>query len=212
MGKIKTEGRVTLEFEPDLYEISITVRAEGKTSGAAVTAGKKQTETLLQSLQENLQIKPEQLLAEREALEKPSCSDNKTISFQYSRTLCLTIPADNQLREAVTAQLSKMDDVTYIINVQLADENTKKQIALDAAIQKAKEKAEHMAESLGCKVIGFEEMFTDNTESRRMEFKKSEINRKYGGFGSCPLAAELQNPKIKIAGSVIVIWLTEPLT
>ena len=39
MGKIKTEGRVTLEFDPDLYEISVTVRAEGKTSGAAVTAG-----------------------------------------------------------------------------------------------------------------------------------------------------------------------------
>ena len=33
MGKIKTEGRVTLEFEPDLYDISITVHAEEKTSG-----------------------------------------------------------------------------------------------------------------------------------------------------------------------------------
>ena len=63
MGKIKTEGRVTLEFELDFYEISITVRAEGKTSGAAVTAGKKQTEQLLQVLQDELGIKPEQISA-----------------------------------------------------------------------------------------------------------------------------------------------------
>ena len=47
MGKIKTEGRVTLEFDAELYEISVTVRTEGETSGAAVTAGRQQTEALL---------------------------------------------------------------------------------------------------------------------------------------------------------------------
>ena len=209
MGKIKTEGRATLEFEPDLYEIKVTVKAEGKTSGAAVTAGKKQTEQLLRSLQDELHIKPKQLSAEREALEKCSRPDNKNIVFQYNRTLCLNIPADNQLREAVTGLLAKMDDATYIINVKLADEETKKQIALDAAIKNAKEKANRMAESLGSRVVGFEEMFSDNTEGKCMEIKKIRLNRKYGGFGSCPLSAELQNPKIPISGEVIVVWLTE---
>ena len=210
MGKIKTEGRVTLEFDPDLYELHISVSAEGKTSGAAVTAGKKQTESLLQTLLDKLQIRPEQISAESENTEMPrSYGQNVPDDYRYTRSLLLKIPAENVLREAVTALLAEMDCVTYSVEAKLADESKQQQAALDAAVQCAKEKAERTAHSLGCRVSGFEEICTDG-----MRF--SECGDAAAVFGAAPraaknLAADLNNPKIKISGEVTVVWLTEPL-
>ena len=205
MGKIKTEGRVTLEFEPDLYEISVTVRAEGKTSGAAVTAGKKQTEALLQALQDALQIRPEQISAESEGVSVRYNQD----CYDFSRTLLLRIPAENPVRESVTGLLAEMNDVSYSVDARLANENRQKQTALDAAVQCAREKAEHLAESMQCKVTGFEEICSGS-----MGFNEC---RDLMCAGAAPrmaksLAADLQNPKIKITGEVTVVWLTEPRT
>lgn len=205
MGKIKTEGRVTLEFDPDLYEISITVRAEGKTSGAAVTAGKKQTETLLQSLQDSLQIKPEQISAESEEISIPYSGE----CYVYQRELMLKIPADNKVRETVTGMLADMDDVSYSVNAELADKNKQKQTVLDAAVQCAREKAEHLAGSMQCKVSGFEEIVSDGIGSNSM---RDAVPCLGAPRMAKSMAADLQNPKIKISGEVTVIWLTEPLT
>lgn len=211
MGIIKTAGRAELEFDPDIYDISITIKAVGKTSGMAVTAGKKQTEQLLQSLQDELQIKPEQLLAERENVDKPSRHENQEADYRFFRTLCLKIPADNRLREAVTDLLAEMDDVTYMITERLSAENEQKQMAIDAAVQCARGKAEQLALSLGTKVTGFEEIITEGTQSISQNNKK--IHEEYC-FSDSVLerksrAAELKNPKIKISGEVTVTWLTE---
>lgn len=202
MGKIRTDGRVTLEFEAELYELSITVRAEGKTSGAAVTAGKKQTEALLLALREQLQIEPEQLSAESEDVSVPYNQD----CYGFSRTLLLKIPADNRMRETVTALLAEMDNVSYSIAAKLTDENKQRQTALDAAVQCAREKAERLAESMHCRVTGFEEIGTDGMG----------VNECCDTLcaGAAPrmmksLAADLQNPKIRITGAVQVVWLTE---
>lgn len=130
MGKIKTEGRVTLEFDPDLYEIHISVSAEGKTSGAAATAGKKQTESLLQALLDKLQIRPEQISAESENTEMPhSYGQNVPDDYRYTRSLLLRIPAENVLREAVTALLAEMDSAAYSVDAKLADESKQQQTA-----------------------------------------------------------------------------------
>lgn len=211
MGKIKTEGRVTLEFEPDIYEITITVRAEGKTSGAAVTAGKKQTEQLLQSLQDKLQIKSEQLSAEREAVDKPTHYDQKESDYHFSRTLCLKIPADNKLRESVTDMLAEMDDVTYMITEKLSNENNQKQTALDTAIRIAREKAERIANSLQCEIVGFENILTDGASNIQDEDEEP-VRGIVAPSCYKKKAASLKNPKIQITGEVTVVWLTEPLT
>ena len=203
MGKIKTEGRVTLEFEPDLYEISVTVRAEGKTSGAAVTAGKQQTETLLQTLQDKLQIKPEQISAENENV---SAAYN-TGDYIFSRELLLKISADNHVREALTELLAEMQAVSYDVRAKLADEGRQKQAALDAAVQSAREKADRLAAAMHCRVTSFDEIYTDGmgmNDSLRPVMACAAPRMKN-------LAAELQNPKIRIDGEVTVIWLTEPL-
>ena len=207
MGKIKTEGRVTLEFEPDLYEISITVNADGKTSGEALISGKAQTESLLQALQDTLQIQPEQLTAESESLSERRSYQSDTADYDFSRNLLLTIPADNHLREAVTDMLAEMNTVMYSVNPVLADENAKKQQALDAAVQCAKDKAEKTAASLHCKVTGFEEICTDGTGASN-EF------RMFACADCAPAAAkgraaDLQNPKMKVSAEVTVVWLTE---
>ena len=202
MGKIKTEGCVTLEFEPDFYEISITVRAEAKTSGAAVTAGKKQTEMLLQALQDELGIQPEQLSAESEQV---SVSYN-TGNYFFSRDILLTIPADNHVREAVTKLLAEMNEINYNIQAKLTNESKQKQIALDVAVQQAREKAEHLAASMHCKVTAFDELCTDGTSFD----ENADAVPAYGSIPKeCSFAADLQNPKIKITGEVTVVWLTE---
>lgn len=211
MGKIKTEGKVTLEFDPYFYEISITVRAEGKTSGAAATAGKKQTEALLKSLRDDMGIMPEQLSAEDESVEMPRYSNNKEL-YYFQRTLLLKIPANNKLREAVTNLLADMSDVQYFVNKKLADESQAKRAVLDAAVQEARRKADQIAAGLQSSVVGFKEIFTDGTQNIMYD----EPLRGVAAAGSAApifqnLASDLQNPKIKIDGTVSVTWLTEPL-
>lgn len=205
MGKIKTEGRVTLEFEPDLYEISITVRTAGKTSGMAVDSGKNQTEMLMQLLCVSMDIQPEQLTAESEEVSVPYRDED----YVYSRTLLLKIPADNRMRESVTKLISEMNDVSYNVQARISDESKKQQAALDAAVQAAKEKAERLAASMHCRITGFDEICTDGTH-----FNACADTEMF--CGDLPkarnMAAELQNPKIPVTGTVTVVWLTEPLT
>ena len=202
MGKIRTEGRAVLEFEPDLYEIEITISAEGKTSGAAVTTGKKQTETLLQRLEDRFQVKPEQLMTKEENVSKSYNSD----CYKYSRRLMWVMPADNHLREAVTSMFSEMDDVAYSIEARLTDERQPNQMALEAALQNARHKAEQVAASMNCQVTAYEEICTDGIKpsgeqvfSLAKSVTVDDVNR----------ASELQKPKIKIRGVVTVVWLTE---
>ena len=209
MGKIKTEGRVTLEFEPDLYEISITVYAEGKTSGAAITAGKKQTEALLQALQDNLQIKPEQISAEDESASAPNPYQDSRNDYRFSRTLLLTVPADNQLREAVTDLLADTDAVTYTVMPKLEDESVQKQTVMLSAVQLAKSKAEQIAASLCSRVTGFDEICTDGLRLSEECFDSVPACGALRAMKN--LAENLQNPKIKIDGDVTVTWLTEPI-
>ncbi len=207
MGKIKTEGRVTLEFDAELYEISVTVRTEGETSGAAVTAGRQQTEALLAAFRDTLQIRPEQISAEEESTEPPAPYQNSRAVYTFSRRLLLKIPADNRMREAVTGLLAETDSVTYSVSARLADENRQKQLALDAAVQTAREKAEQIAASLHCRVTGFAELSTDGmgfsepcaAPAAGMMLRDCKMNA----------AAELQNPKIRITGEVTAVWLTE---
>ncbi|MCQ2408827.1 MAG: SIMPL domain-containing protein [Oscillospiraceae bacterium] len=207
MGKIKTDGRVTLEFDAELYEISVTVRAEGETSGAAVTAGQQQTEALLAAFRDTLQINPEQISAEEESAEPPSLFQNSRAVYTFSRRLLLKIPADNRMREAVTELLAKTDSVTYAVTARLTDENRQKQLVLDAAVQTAREKAEKIAASLHCRVTGFEELSTGGMElsgpcavpAAGMMLRDCKMNA----------AAELQNPKIRITEEVAAVWLTE---
>ena len=213
MGKIKTEGRVTLEFEPDLYEILIIVRTESKSSGEAVTAGKQQTEQLLQAFQDELGIKPEQISAESEEIENTTkgYGENSEELFRFSRKLCLHIPANNTLRERVTDLLAKMDNTSYRINALLSDEATQKSKVLEHAVQCAKKKADQMASSLNSKVIGFEEISTDGKTTKTEmydNFSLSELDL----FKAKKLSDLLNNPKITISGEVTVVWLTEPLS
>jgi uncharacterized protein YggE len=106
-----------------------------------------------------------------------------------------------------------MDAVTYMITERLSDENKQKKAALDAAIKYAKQKAEQMADTLGSKVIGFEEIFTDGTNSRRNAADMYDnLSDTFSVCAKRSYAADLQKPKIKISGEVTVVWLTEPLT
>ena len=205
MGKIKTEGRATLEFEPDLYEIEITVSAEGKTSGAAVTTGKKQVETLLQRLEDRFHVKSEQLMTRGEDVSKSYNSD----CYKYSRRLMWVIPADNHFREAVTGMFAEMDDVAYSVEARLSDETQPNQMALDAALQNARQKAEQVAASMNCQVTEYEEICTDGI---RPSGEMIRSLAKSVTVGDVNRASELQKPKIEIKGVVVVTWLTEPLT
>ncbi len=211
MGKITTEGSVRLEFDPDFYQISVTVYAERESSGAAITAGKAQTETLLQALKTDLQIEPSQITAEAETVGKSRFDERKNKEyFSYSRNLLLRIPANNHVREAVTDLLAKTDSVTYTVSVKLNDEEQQKQAALDAAVQCAKAKAEEIAAALQCKVSGFDEILTNG--AHRMQHMKLRTMADRGWAAkNISLSEELQNPKIPITGEVTVVWLTEPL-
>lgn len=207
MGKIKTKGSASLAFEPDLFAIGITVQTEEKTSGAAISAGKKQTEYLLQILSKNLNIEPEQISAENEEVSIPYQKE----CYSYSRRLLLKIPANNDLRELITDLLADMDNVTYSVGALLTGENEKKQIVMDAAIQNAKLKAEKMAASLESKIIGFEQIYTDGDIDDFECPPNVKQSRSCSSLKSKSLASQLKNPKIELEGEVTVIWLTEPL-
>lgn len=210
MGKIKTEGYVNLEFDPDYYEIAVTVSTESESSGGAITEGKKKTEALLHALQNNLQLTPDSITADSETVCKSRFNEQRNqFDYEYMRSLLLRFPADNHVREAVTDLFAKTDCVTYNVSAKLNDENHQKQIALEAAVQCAREKAEEIAAALHCRVCGFEEIRTDGASDFRRTILCAMADGAVPAANS--LAADLQNPKIPINGEVSVVWLTEPL-
>lgn len=209
MGKIKMGGSAVMEFEPDFCEFHITVSITKDTSSEAVIKGRQRVEEVLHLLTEKVGLQIENVTLKNENTQFSSYSNKKY--YRYSKSFYFRYQADNKLTDIVVKTLETIDDIEYDVKFKLADETEKNQIVMSAAVDNARQKAEKLANALGTKINGFEEIRYEFHD----EFDEEVIRYKFC-CGSVPaalaedsLAAKMGSPKIEISKSVDVVWLTE---
>ena len=208
MGKIKMGGNSTMEFEPDYCEFHITVSAINENSGYSISKGRRITESLLRLLNERIGIDIKDITLENEKTDSTYDNDDNTI-YDFEKKLFFCYKADNRITEAITELLEDMSGVTYNIKFKLNNKSEKEQLVMSTAVNDSKEKAEKLAEALGSRITGFEEIkyrfneYTDDVVLHDMLYMCMD------GSTPPPLASDLKNPKIEISKTVEIIWLTD---
>lgn len=206
MGKIKMGGSAVMEFEPDYCEFTITVSAKNKNSNDAIEKGQHITEEVLQKLNENLDIKPDMFMLSDESNLVPYKEDY----YEYEKEFFIRYQADNHITDAIVNILSSITNVSYKIEFKLSNIAEKNKIVMNTAINDSKNKAKQLAESLGNKITGFEEIryqYKDDQSEIAQSHKLGIPNDKV--FRTGHLSSNMQTAKIEICESVDVIWLTD---
>ena len=206
MGKIKMGGSAFMEFEPDYYRCTVSVSVEGATSGAAVADGRAKVEEILRALRDELGIEIESIVLSKEKVEEKY---NRNI-YEFSKAFYFDYAPDNAITEAIAKIFENFTSVEYSVHFNLNDEDAKRKQVISLALEDANKKAELLANALGSKIVGFEEIeyrYDDcelDDESSMDWMIQESIHHK-----SNSLASQLKNQKIRLEESVEVIWLTE---
>ncbi len=151
MGTMKTRGHAKLEFEAEIFTIRIEIRAAARSSGAAITAGKKQTEYFLQTMLDRMEIAPEAFIMENYSVRQ---SHGDQPQYRFSRTISTKVNADPAFAERMTELMEEMSDVEFDMDYSLADMSEKEQLVLQNAVTDARAKADMLASALGQRIIG----------------------------------------------------------
>lgn len=204
MSTIKVKGEASSEYTVDCFKITFSVNAVWKTSGEAVEMGKKRTEQLLQAMNDELGIKPEDLVFNDERV---SHSAYQKEEYSYHKSMVLRICSDLKVVEKIAELMGNMSDIGYNIEAELSDEDEKAKIVLKSAIEDSRHKAELIASALGKKLVGAEEVNYEYT-SDRSQFSAEPYR---GGVSPVMenLASRLKNPVKTIKKSVDIIWNVE---
>ena len=193
MSTIKVKGEASSEYTVDCFKITFSVNAVLKTSGEAVEMGKKRTEQLLQTMNDELGIKPEDLVFNDERVAHSAYQKEE---YSYHKSMVLRIEL-----------MGNMSDIGYNIEAELSDEDEKAKIVLKSAIEDSRHKAELIASALGKKLVGAEEVNYEYTSDR------SQFSAEPYRGGASPvmenLASRLKNPVKTIKKSVDIIWNVE---
>lgn len=206
MGKIKISGSSTMQFEPDYCEFRITVHLNSGTSGDTLSKGRYRTEEVLRALQEKTGIDITSVVLDGERLEQ---SYRQEEGYNYRKTFSLRYQADNHITEAVTSLLENMADIEYSYDFGLSDKAAKEATVMAAAINDAKAKAENIAASLNSKIVGYEEIKYEFTESNDDNDDNEILYCRAVVASADSLASKLKNPKIEISKNVNIVWITE---
>ncbi len=151
MGTVRTNGHAEQEFEAEIFTITIEIRAAARSSGEAITAGKKQTELFLQTMLDRMELAPEAFIMENYSVGQ-SYGDQP--QYRFSRSISTKVNADPALAERMTELMEEMSDVEFHMAHSLADVSEKEQLVLQHAVADARVKAEMLAAALGQKIIG----------------------------------------------------------
>lgn len=201
-------GSATMEFDPDYCEFHITVTATNETSGYSIAKGRRITESVLRMLNEKIGIDIENITLKSEETDSSYDNNDNTV-YEFEKKFFFCYKADNSITEAVTEMLEDMSGVTYSIEFKLNDKSGKEQLVMSTAVNDSKEKAEMLAEALGSRITGFEEIkyrFNESTDDVVIH----DMLYMCADQSTPPhLASKLKNPKIEISKNVEVIWLTD---
>ena len=199
MGTIRTRGYAEQEFEAEIFTINIEIRAAARSSGEAITAGKKQTEYFLQTMLDRMELAPEAFFMKNYSV---SQSYGDQPQYRFSRSVSVKVNADPALMERITELLENMSDVEFRMEHSLADISEKEQLVLRNAVADARAKAEMLASALGQRISGVKSV---NYGCPECPSPDGQLLR-CAAASTNSLASRLHKPMEKISKDIEIEW------
>lgn len=215
MGKILVKGKTERQYEADICVIHLTISSNHSDSSAATKEADKMMEELLQAM-ENIGIEVECF---RITIDKTTIASHYDDLKGYVSTRHLELRAAksmtlvNDIREVIGNGFPK---VAVAVSYAISDEGKYRRELLQEAIHDSRERADMMAATVGCKVIGLDtarlsdgdfdiDDIEDLTEGESEHvYMCQERARGLGRF-----ADRLQTEKVELKAEVNIVWLTE---
>ncbi|SFB92955.1 SIMPL domain-containing protein [Ruminococcus albus] len=207
MSTMKVRGEAKYDFAVDQFTITFKIKAALQSSGEAIESGKKRTEQFLQTMNDELNLKPNDFIIGDFSV-KQGYSASK---YTYEKNIMLKICSNLKAVEKIAILMESMSDIEYEVAFEISDEPEKEQIVLQSAINDSKSKAEMIASSLGKKIIGIEDV--------NYEYTTGERNYDYSGERNLcksicvddvnDLASQLKDPVKNIRKAINIIWIME---
>ncbi len=200
MGTVRTRGYAEQEFEAEIFTIRIEIRATARSSGEAITAGKKQTEYFLQTMLDRMEIAPESFFMENYSVGQ-SYGDRP--QYRFSRSVSIKVNADPVLVERMTELMENMSDVEFHMDDSLGSLSVKEQLVLQNAVADARAKADMLASALGQKIIGVKSV---NYGCPEHDVADCEMLRCVAASAPKSLASRMHKPMQTISKEIEIEW------
>jgi len=164
MGKIMVTTKIERKIDPDRCRISLTVRAEEKTSQKAAVACRERCEKLLSKLNA-VGFPPENIELADDRIAETTDYQTHTVNYYSKRTLRLDTAADVRIVNVLRGIIEdEKDDAELSTSYYLSNEDELRKELLNEAITASRAKAELFAASANAKVIGVHTANLDGTE------------------------------------------------
>lgn len=200
MGKIVVKGSASCKFQVELLQIDFTLRGVGKSSGSAITDGKKQVEKFLSAMQDKLNIPPESF-----RLEDDSVSSGYD-HYTFKKDISIVIKANLALMENLTDLVSEIPDMSYSTHFMLDNIPEKEKAVIQMAFEDARKKADMIAECSGQIVTSVEAI--DYSQRPYVDVNLAKVD--CAPSSEKTKATVLALPEREISKEIGVIFLIEP--
>ena len=202
MSKLMVKGTASVDYTADIFRITMILRSGNASSGEAMHRGQEQTEQFLQKMQENLGISPQELLWEADNTQRQYGEQGE---YRFSKHIVLEIGADLGMAECVKNLLAEMQNVEYGISTGLLNRAEKERAVMQAAVADSRQKAELIADALGQKIVGMDEVNFEFSDQAAEMYRCAKACN-----AACDsLASKLQKPVVNISKSIDITWIAE---
>ncbi len=207
MSTMKVSGTANFDFTVDLFNIVFNIRATLQSSGEAIESGKKRTEQFLQTMTDELGLKPSDFIIKDFTIRQNYGSEPK---YTYEKSIMLKMRSDLKVLEKMSVLMEQMSDIECNVSFEISDEREKEQIVLQSAINDSKSKAEMIATSLGKKIVGIEDVNYEYTAGERSDYSgERNLAKSITVNDVNDLASQLKNPVKHIKKTINIIWIME---
>lgn len=214
MGKLLIEGKATKEFPYDLMNISVKFWATEGSAAAALKRVTQQSEEFLVIL-DSVGIKIEGIHIKDDSAKNKAYSNKYEVEANRQLEICVPFNMDflNYIRAVVQKNAFDAEiETTY----KFSDLEKIHEELIRMALNDAKEKAEHIVEAMGQKIVGIENVLVGNPKGKTLfsnRQRSSGTGEDEGGkyydelLGI--LSRRVQAPVTTESESVEVEWLIE---
>lgn len=213
MGKIMVTGAAEKEFLADECVIDIDVQSKERTAAKAAGVVTKECEKFLSELSkigmpsDHIQLKTDTVKSEgyRE-------SDN---FYTSTKRLAIELPADMIIINGIRRIIENgFDTVSMSIKWKYSKENEAFKEVMDMAILDSKAKAERLADTMGCRIVGIDSAnLSGYDDVRNLAVLEEDWSQRYGAgdflglsLSDLELSNTLTPDKITVESSVKIIW------
>jgi uncharacterized protein YggE len=214
MGQVKVIGVAKAEQPSDQCRIEIGFEITRDTASEASRATSEHCEKLLRKLSE-IGIDPKEIENDFDRLDRRNEYKSESAIYQTSRTLRFSTDADmtivNAIRDVVEEEF---EEAVYEFTFETTKEPELNRELTRKAIEDSREKAELLAQSMGCRIVGVESANLSGDEDMYDAVDgpcRHVVERRIGEESSHPLSDDLRPAMVELSQRVNIVWLVDPV-